>query len=82
MRTGRKEKGVYHLRVKLANCGGLAILHAKSVQKLVTDKKFENYRMRCSKLIMDNHYEMQYVGVFFRLCQIVKSKITKSRFTP
>ena len=58
MRIGRKEKGVYHLRVKVANCGGLAI-HAKSVQKLVTDKKFENYRMRCSKLIMDNHYEMQ-----------------------
>lgn len=81
MKTGRKEKGVYQLRVKLANCGGLTI-DAKSVQKLVTGKKFENYRMRCSKLIMDNHYEMQYVGVFFRLCQIVKSKITKSRFTP
>ena len=81
MRTGRKEKDVYHLRMKLANCGGLAI-HAKSVLKLVTDKKFENCRMRCSQLIMDNHYEMQYVGVFFRLCQIVKSKITKSRFTP
>ena len=81
MRTGRKEKGVYHLRVKLGNCGDQAI-HAKSVQKLVTDKKSENYRMRCSQLIMDNHYEMQYVGVFFRLCQIVKSKITKSRFTP